>query len=326
VDLTITATGTVVPVGGRTHWDIGGAPARDADEVRVPAGIVSYDPADLTVRVRAGTTVAELAAALADSRQECVLDPRSPDATVGGLLACGLSGLRRLRWGPVRDRVLEVRVLLANGRVVKGGGPTVKNVSGYDLPRLIVGSLGTLGVITEVVLRCQPQAVASAWAIGNGDPFAVRARTARPSSLLWDGTTTAALFEGHPGDIDEEIRRGELTGAGESPPLPFPDGPYRGRISVKPSSLRAVGAGLRELGGGVRWVAEIGAGTVHVAAADARELQSARTVAENAGGWMLREAGDVEPFGRDLPNIALLRRLRAAFDPAGRMNPGRLPL
>ena len=71
-------------------------------------------------------------------------------------LAVGHSGIRRLGWGPVRDTVLEVRYVSADGRLIKGGGPTVKNVSGYDLPRLFVGSLGTLGIIAEVVLRTRP--------------------------------------------------------------------------------------------------------------------------------------------------------------------------
>ena len=134
-----------MPVGGRTHWEVGGPPP-DGVEIGAPEGVFLYDPAELTVTVGAGTTVADLAGVLAAAGQECVLDPRDPTrATVGGTLAAGLSGHRRLRYGPLRDRLLEVRFVTGDGRVVKGGGPTVKNVTGYDVPRLLVGSLGTIG-------------------------------------------------------------------------------------------------------------------------------------------------------------------------------------
>ena len=131
---------------------------------------LDYDPRDLTVTVGAGTSVAELAAVLAEHGQECPLDPRDPSATVGGVLATGLSGPRRLRHGPLRDRVLEVRFVTADGRLVKGGGPTVKNVTGFDLPRLLVGSLGTIGVIAQVTLRCQPLPSAARWSTSAARP------------------------------------------------------------------------------------------------------------------------------------------------------------
>ena len=123
-------------LGGR-----GSAPSGpDVVHVTAPDGIITYDPADLTVTVGAGTTCAELADVLRAAGQECALDPRDGDATIGGVLATGLSGHRRLRLGPLRDRVLEVRFVSAAGRLVKAGGPTVKNVSGFDLPRSPVGT------------------------------------------------------------------------------------------------------------------------------------------------------------------------------------------
>src|SRR5437660_1154446 len=155
----------VAALGSRTHWEVGGPPpgGDDVTVVHAPVGVVSYDPADLTVTVAAGTSCGELGAVLGAEDQECVLDQRDAEATVGGLLATGLSGHRRLRHGPLRDRVLEVRFVTADGRVVKGGGPTVKNVSGFDLPRLLVGSLGTIGVLVQLTLRCQPRPEAAAW-------------------------------------------------------------------------------------------------------------------------------------------------------------------
>ena len=321
----VTRAVAVAPVGGRTHWEVGGPPPSDCVEARAPAGIVAYDPAELTVTVRAGTTVGELGAVLGEAGQECVLDPRHPaEATVGGTLAAGLSGHRRLRYGPVRDRVLEVRFVSADGRAVKGGGPTVKNVSGYDLPRLLVGSLGTIGVITQVTLRCQPRPLQAVWARAQGDPFDVRRRCFRPSCVAWDGRHTRVLVEGHPDDVAAELAAGTLTPA-DGPPA-WPSGIHRGRISVRPRQVHALAADLDRIDG-LRWLAEVGVGTVHVAGDDGEALAAARQAAHGAGGWLLREAGGagIDGFGRDLPNRTVMARLKAAFDPTGKLSPGRLP-
>jgi glycolate oxidase FAD binding subunit len=306
----------IAPVGARTHWEVGGPPPEGAREVRAPDGVISHEPADMTVTVGAGTSCAALDAALAEHGQEVPLDPRSEAATVGGVLACGLSGVRRLRCGPLRDQVLEVRFTTGDGRAVKGGGPTVKNVTGYDLPRLLVGSLGTLGVITQVTLRCRPRAAVSRWYVGHGGPCY------RPAARLWDGSTEHVLLEGVAADVDSQGRALQI--ADDAPTLP--NGPHRGRVSVAPARVQSVGAALD---GRVRWCAELGVGTVHVAADEPDGLVHARTVATAHGGWLLREAGGApndDGFGSRLPNIELMRRIKAAFDPQGRMNPGRLPL
>jgi len=321
---TVRDADAVVAVGGRTQWEVGGAVAADAVEVRAPAGVIRYEPADLTITVGAGTRVADLDAVLAEHGQECPLDPRDADATVGGVLSAGLSGLRRLRHGPVRDRVLEVRVVTADGRVVKGGGPTVKNVSGYDLPRLLVGSLGTIGVLAQVTLRAQPRPATSTWATTRDSPSDVRARLFRPSCIAWDGSRTCVLLEGHPADVDAQLRAAGLTPVDEQPALP--DGPHRGRISIPPGGVAALGPELDVAG--VRWLAEVGVGTVHVAAEDEAALAAARRCAAGAGGWLLREAGapGLDPFGLPFPNGALLTRIKRAFDPTGKLGPGRLPI
>ena len=283
--------GAVVAVGGRTQFDIGGAVDASARPVHAPSGIVEHVAAEMTVRVRAGTTVAELDDALAASGQ-CVALPAWPGATVGGVLAVGHSGLRRLGWGPVRDAVLEVRYVSAEGRVVKGGGPTVKNVSGYDLPRLFVGSLGTLGVIGEAVLRTRPIPACERWFVGEGvDPFALLRQVYRPASILWDGTTTWMLLVGHPADVAEQAHTSGLVEVGQAdlPQLP----PHR--WSLPPAALSAL-----PTDGHGPFVAEVGVGVVH------------RTVVQ-------------PPRVLDASILELQARIKDAFDPSGRLSPGRVP-
>jgi glycolate oxidase FAD binding subunit len=317
------AAARVDPVGGATHREVGGPAPVDATVVRAPSGIVRYEPADLTICVGAGTTVRELTEVLGAAGQECALDPRDDRATLGGVLSTGLSGWRRLRVGPLRDQVLEVRFVTADGRMVRGGGPTVKNVTGYDLPRLLVGAFGTLGVLTRVVLRCRPRPGVSWWGRTGGTPDAVRAAALRPSALLWDGAATTVLLEGNVDDVDALARAARLE---EAPAPPLPEGPHRDRISVPPGRIVDVGRALAN--DGARWLAEGGVGTVHVATDDGAGLGRARSVAERFDGWMLREAGapGLDGFGNELPNRALMERIRAAFDPGGKLAPARLPL
>jgi glycolate oxidase FAD binding subunit len=154
--------GTDDPVaveGGRTAWSVGGAVAAGTRLVRAPVGVVAHHPAEMTVRVGAGTTRRELDDVLRPHGQTTVLDGPA-EATVGGILAVGGNGIRRLRVGPVRDALLEARYVSAEGRLITAGGPTVKNVTGYDLCRLLVGSLGTLGFLGEVILRTRPRPAA----------------------------------------------------------------------------------------------------------------------------------------------------------------------
>jgi glycolate oxidase FAD binding subunit len=310
----VAAADAVVAAGGRTQWEVGD-PVGDATVVRAPADVVAYEPADMTVTVGAGLPFGDLDALLAERGQECALDPRDPNATVGGILACGLSGIRRLRHGPVRDQVLEIRFVTAEGRVVKGGGPTVKNVTGYDLPRLMVGSFGTLGVLAQVTLRCRPRASFAQWFTSEEPP----PHAYRPAAMLFDGITVHTRLEGNRADVAQQA-----AGLRETDAPKLPDGPHRGRISVAPGAVAAVTAELRD----VRWCAELGIGTVHVAGDTTGALREARAVAHAHGGWMLREAGGegLAGIGRELPNRALMARIKQAFDPTSKLAPGRLPL
>jgi len=195
--------GPVAAVGGRTQWSVGGQLDPGTRLVPAPVGIVAHQPEELIVRVRAGTPIAELESALAERGQMCPIDAAEAErATVGGVLAVGRSGVRRLRYGPVRDTLLEARAVTAQGQLVKAGGPVVKNVSGFDLCRLLVGSLGTLALLAEVVLRVRPLPTESRWLLGPGDPFAVRRRlfcwratrpTWPPRPAPWDGSSPRCL-------------------------------------------------------------------------------------------------------------------------------------
>jgi FAD/FMN-containing dehydrogenase len=270
------ATGPVTITGLGTR----GGPVPDVRTVGAPAGVDWIEPAEMTVCCGAGTMVAELDDALL-AHGQCVAIP--PSGTVGGALAVGRSGLRRLGYGPVRDTLLQARYVSAAGDVVKAGGPTVKNVSGFDLCRLLVGSRGTLGFLGDVILRTRPRARYEQWFRGPVDPEAALGRLYRPSSVLWDGTTTWVLLEGDERDVDIQARSLGVQPADGAPPLPT-----GGRWSIPPGSFR-------DLTG--EFVVEVGVGVVHHAdAAPARPVDPAV--------------------------VALHRRLKAGFDPSGRLNPG----
>lgn len=281
-------TGFAAAVGDRGPVTIAGLSTRGGavDGVRTvvaPAGIEWIQADEMIVSCGAATPVVELDAALAEVGQ-CVALP--PSGTVGGALAVGRSGIRRLGDGPVRDVLLQAHYVSAAGEVVKAGGPTVKNVSGFDLCRLLVGSLGTLGFIGDVIMRTRPLPAASQWFSREGEPWEVFDALYRPTSVLWNGESTWALLEGHPRDVAEQSERAALRPTDGPPALPT-----GGRWSVAPSDLRTLA------GSSATFVAEIGVGVVHHSQpAPTRTLQ---------------------------PAIAALhRRLTCEFDPDGRLNPG----
>ena len=150
--------------GGGTQLNIGALPlAGDIvlDTTRLHK-LVEYAPHDMTVSVQAGMRLTELQTILARNNQWLALDPvLDANATIGGLVATNVSGASRLRFGGVRDQLIGIRVVLADGTIAKGGGKVVKNVAGYDLPKLFSGSLGTLGVIVSATFRLYPRRPAS---------------------------------------------------------------------------------------------------------------------------------------------------------------------
>jgi glycolate oxidase FAD binding subunit len=155
----------VLPVAGGTKPALSTPPGDDVLPLDVSGlrGIVEYDPAELTLTARPGTPVAEVAAALAEHGQYLPFDPPLAEAgaTLGGAVAAGASGPGAFRHGGVRDFVIGVRLVEGTGRVVAGGGRVVKNAAGFDLPKLMVGSMGRLGVLVQLSLKVFPRPVAS---------------------------------------------------------------------------------------------------------------------------------------------------------------------
>ncbi len=289
----IGAEDRVAVVGGRTRWDVGGAPTQPVRLVEAPTGIVDHRPEEMTVRVRAGTTVAELDATLAAAGQRCALPDRG--GTVGGALAVGENHPEALARGLIRNCVLQVRYVSAEGRLISGGGPTVKNVTGFDLPRIMVGSLGTLGLLAEVILRTNPIPGASRWLRAEGvAPAAVLDAVLAPSAVLWDGADVWVHLEGHPIDVD--AAEGALAGIGRFGPTQGAPALPRHRWSVAPAEAREWSADRAG-----PFVAALGLGLV----------------------W----AEEPPPPATVDPGVSTVsRRLKDVFDPTGRLNPGRDPL
>ena len=283
------AKGPVAIEGGRTRWDLGGQLLTGTRLLTAPSGVVSYQAPEMTVKVRAGTTVAELDAVLAAHGQRCALPDRG--GTVGGAVAVGENVLESLGRGLLRDAVLQVRYVSAEGEVVTGGGPVVKNVTGYNLPKLMTGSLGTLGLFVEFVLRTNPIPEARRWLSAESvSPQAVLDELYRPSCVLWDGDTTWVLLEGYKADLHAETttlsRLGSFVEVQGPPELPCH------RWSLSPAEALKVSENDHT------FVASAGVGLVWADKPQAR----------------LPEAPGV---------IAIAERTKNNFDPNGRLNPGR---
>ncbi len=153
------AGATVIPWGGGTAMGLGNLPQRYDIALSLSRlnAVVEHEPTDLTATVQAGKTLADFQRHLASSGQSLPLDPPSPsEATIGGILASNASGPSRHAHGTARDLLLGLRFVQADGRIIRAGGRVVKNVAGYDLCRLLIGSLGTLGVIVEACFRLTP--------------------------------------------------------------------------------------------------------------------------------------------------------------------------
>jgi len=155
----------VYPFGGRTMFDLGHAPVKSgtAIDMRSLNAVIDYPARDMTITVQAGMTIGRLHEILAAERQRLPVDVPLPDrATLGGAIATNASGFRRFGLGTFRDYIIGISAVNDQGVEIKAGGRVVKNVAGYDLMKLFTGSLGTLGIITQVTLKLKPEVEANA--------------------------------------------------------------------------------------------------------------------------------------------------------------------
>ncbi len=324
--------------GGGSKDFYGGPLAGEVLETRGHQGIVNYEPTELVITARCGTPLAELESALAARQQFLACEPPNfAGATVGGAVAAGLSGPRRAAVGSLRDFVLGVKLMDGEGRVLKFGGEVMKNVAGFDVSRLMAGSLGTLGLILELSLKVLPvpvgdatlrfelpqdkaldamnqlagrplPLVASCWQDGilslrlSGARAAVSAACAKlGGERVAEAEATAfwtALREQTAGFFAADVPLWRLSVPSVTPPLELP------------------GAVLLEWGGAQRWLR---------ADADAAHLY--QTAAQAGGHATLFRGGDKSggvfaPLAPAL--LEVHRRLKQGFDPYGVFNPGRL--
>ncbi len=302
------------------------------------SGIVSYDPTELVITARAGTTLREIGAALSKEKQMLAFEPPRFDglATIGGIVASGLSGPRRQAVGSVRDFVLGSVLMDGKGEVLHFGGQVMKNVAGYDVSRLLTGSLGTLGLILEVSLKVLPRPFAQhtlQFAMGEdealhqlnvwgGQPLPISA------SCWHDGQLTVRL-SGAQAAVDAAISK--MGGAALPDADAFwdrlreqqhaffadvPNGLWRLSVPTVAPALKLPGEQLIEWGGAQRWL-KTGANVATIRAA----------VAAAGGHATLYKGGDksVGVFQPLAPAVARIHRnLKNAFDPAGIFNPRRM--
>ena len=324
--------------GGGTKDFYGGTLSGETLAVSASRGIVDYEPTELVITARAGTPLAEIEAKLRECGQMLAFEPPyfGPAATLGGCIAAGLSGPRRAYAGAVRDFVLGVRMLDGTGNDLRFGGQVMKNVAGFDVSRLMVGSLGTLGVILEVSLKVLPLPVAEAtlrfettaaeaiakvniWA---GQPLSV-------SATVWHAGNLSVRLSGAAAAIEAAVKKlgGERLTAAQAEhywqSIRDHTAPYfktsqpLWRLSLKSTTpmVDLGGDSMIEGGGALRWLATD---------ADAHTIRA--IAVENGGHATLfrggnKSVGVFQPLSPALMEIH--RNLKNTFDPAGILNPGR---
>lgn len=321
-------------VGRRVH----GAPLAVAGH----RGIVAYQPGELVITARAGTPLAELRSVLEEQRQMLPFEPPAfgPAATVGGMVATGISGPRRPWGGAVRDAVLGVKLINGRGEVLRLGGQVMKNVAGYDLSRLMVGAQGTLGVLLEVSIKVLPRpAMETTRVFELGEAAAASrlrvwaARQMPVSASLWGDGRLSVRLSGSVGGVEAAAWSlgGEPAGAGEwdgvwraarEHTLPFfagaaqPGNAPLWRLSLPAAAppLDLPGETLVEWAGAQRWLR-----------GDHDALKIRARAAALGGHATLFRGPDGAAFPPlPAPLMALHQRIKAAFDPRGVFNPGRL--
>ena len=331
--------------GGSKDW-YGQAFAGDILDTRAFSGIIDYEPTELVITARCGTPLAEIEAALAERDQMLAFEPPhfGPGATFGGAVAAGLSGPRRATSGAVRDFVLGTVLMDGKGEVLTFGGQVMKNVAGYDVSRLLAGSMGTLGLmlqhsvkvlplaLREVTLRFESSEIDAIRRLNEwgGQPLPI-------SASCWHAGVLTVRLAGAQAAVDAAVRQfgGETVADGpgfwaslrEQQHAFFADAGAVWRLSV-PSVTGAIvlrGEQLIEWGGAQRWLKVTADSDADNNAATARGIRSA--VSAVGGHATLFRGGDkgVGVFQPLVPAIAKIhQRLKAAFDPSHIFNPGRM--
>lgn len=337
------ARGPLVVRGGGTRSL--GMPAGEVLETGGMSGITLYEPGALTLVARAGTPLAEVEATLAAEGQRLAFEPpdlrgllgRAGDSTLGGVVAANASGPRRVQVGACRDFLLGVRFVDGAGQVIKNGGRVMKNVTGYDLVKLLAGSHGTLGVLTEVSLKVLPASAAEATVVLDGldDATAVDAMARALGSPFevtgaahWPGQGTFLRVEGLAAQVDYRAAQLQAMLGGRTVAQgPWADirdvAAFRGqpgdvwRLSVKPSDAPGLVARAGALGCLYDW----GGGLVWLLMAPDADLR-ARLGAFHGHATLVRGHGAPVFQPEPAPVAALTAGLRARFDPRGVFNSG----
>ena len=332
-----TAAGTPLRiVGGDSKHFYGRPVAGELLSLGGHAGILRHDPAELVLTARGGTPLAEVEALLAGSGQRLPFEPPhfGAQATLGGTVAAGLAGPARMWAGPLRDFVLGARVLTGDGRVLRFGGEVMKNVAGYDVARLMAGSLGILGVLLDVSLKVLPRPAGErtlAFEANESSALARLAELARGAlpmtASAWCDGRLFLRFEGSPATLDVVAQRLGGEALEDAPAFwtslreqthPFFSGSgslWRCNLPPLAPPLALGDPPLIEWNGQQRWY-RCADGTTACAAATA------------SGGHATRfrsGATDSDVF-TPLPGplLQLHRALKREFDPAGILNPGRM--
>ncbi|CAH0156665.1 putative FAD-linked oxidoreductase Rv2280 [Massilia sp. Bi118] len=329
--------------GGTKDW-YGQRLEGETLDTRAYAGIVDYEPTELVITARCGTPLGEIEAALAERKQMLAFEPPhfGDGATLGGAIAAGLSGPRRANSGALRDFVLGAKLLDGKGEVLTFGGQVMKNVAGYDVSRLLAGSMGTLGLLLEVSVKVLPVAYREAtlrFAMSEVD--AIRKLNewgGQPlpiSGSCWLDGVLALRLSGAQAAVDAAVRTLGTAHGGE--PMPdcaafwaslreqrhafFEGDAPLWRLSV-PSTAAAIGIEgpqLIEWGGAQRWLRADG---------DAATAQRIRAAVTACGGHATLFRGGDKSVGVFQPLapavVKIHERLKAGFDPSNIFNPGRM--
>jgi glycolate oxidase FAD binding subunit len=317
----------VVPFGGGRAQGMGGAPRRCDVELHTTRldRVLEHSQADMVVSVEAGITLEALQAELAKAGQFLPVDPfNSPGHTIGGLLATGWTGPLRMRFGSPRDFLIGIRVALPDGRLATGGGRVVKNVSGYDMMKLHYGALGSLGVIVAASFKVFPRPLHDVTVTGGGswdDAQRALSTPVAPAALeLFSDGRVLARYTGSRDAIERVVTD---LGWQRAEPSVWDEHARRApqrwaRIAVPKDRLRATIDGLDD------WWASPGVGVGYWSPTAADAAKPVREKAEAAGGSLVMLSGNgVDPWGTPPKTIDVMRRLKAAFDPDGVLNPGR---